>query len=323
MRRAFTIIELLVAIGIVGILTAISLPAIQRAREGARRTECSNHLRQLGLALHAYHDQYGQLPILGSVDRYDNGARQHKLFSAQSQLLPFLGFNSIYNSINFDVAATASNYDGAGVNRTAVVSRVELFICPSDPRRPPGRLGGNNYRVNTGTLAALAGPTGENGPFSTVFRRTFSDIADGLSFTAVFSEKLVGDGDNSKITPETDVFLLSSPLQVGSNAEYMKVCSNLGSGLRAHDSRHGFTWMVSDTIATWYNHTCGPNCRIPDCGVESTRPYRGLFSARSWHSGGVFMATADGSVRFIHENIDLRIWRALGTRSAGDSVEGL
>jgi hypothetical protein len=257
-----------------------------------------------------------------SIETSNGRPRRHKLFSAQSRLLPFLGYNSIYNTINFDVTATASNADGAGVNRTAVVTRLQFFICPSDPRRPPGMGGGNNYRVNTGTLAALAGPSGENGPFSTVFSRTFADIRDGMSQTAVFSEKLVGDG-TSRVTPETDVFLLSNPLQVGNNAEYMKVCSNLNSGLSVHDSRHGFTWLVSDTIATWYNHTCGPNSRIPDCGLVNTRPYRGLFSARSWHPGGVLLGSADGSVRFIQENIDLRIWRALGTRSAGDSVDGL
>lgn len=320
MRRGFTIIELLVAIGIIAILIATALPAAQAAREAARRTQCVNHLRQIGLALHSYHEQNQQLPILAAEDVASG--RPAKFYSAHSRLLPFLGETALYNHINFHVEFSRGDLDSQFANRTAAACVIEVFLCPSDPREIPGPPGDTNYRANLGSIGKLpfvAAAGGLDGPFSFLSVRRNADIQDGLSQTAAFSEKLRGDGSSAMITLETDIFLLptSTPM---SNSQYLKVCGALGKPLPPHDSRHGFTWLLSDTISTLYNHAIGPNSRIPDCGTDGFVPTPGLFPARSWHVGGVNLLTADGAVRFVSESIDLTTWRALGTRAGAESV---
>ena len=321
MRRAFTLIELLVAIEIIGILMVVLMPAVQRARETARRAQCSNHLRQIGLALHSYHDAFGQMPILAAQGVLSQPAH---LYSIQARLLPYLDQAPIYAGLNFEVGIWRFGGDGWTVNQTVAASEIEVFLCPSDPRRIPGPPGDNNYRANLGSIAELpyvADPLGKDGPFSMLHPRRYPDIQDGLSHTAAFSEKLRGDGNNSIITAETDIFLLPPPRPAMNNDRYIQACRSFSPPFPVQDSRNGYTWILSDTLSTLYNHVTRPNSEVPDCGLDGNAPYPGLFPARSWHLGGVNVLMADGAVRFVSETIDLPTWVALGTRAGGEQVD--
>jgi len=283
---------------------------------------CANNLRQIGLALNTYHEQYGQYPILGSADGNPSRPWRFKFFSLQSRLLPHMGESVIYNNINFDVGATVSNARDSVYNATAAASQIETFLCPSDPRRLSVSSGNNNYRINMGTIAeTIVDFSFENGPFSLFGPRRSSDIQDGLSKTAAFSEKLRGDGMNSVVTPDVDIFLIPPPNSaLVSNAAYVNFCGTIRPPFPPHDSFNGFTWLLSGTSTTWYNHVLVPNSLIPDCGKDGTDPYRGLFPARSWHNDGVNLLMLDGSTRFVQENLESRIWQALGTKTGGEAL---
>jgi prepilin-type N-terminal cleavage/methylation domain-containing protein/prepilin-type processing-associated H-X9-DG protein len=326
MRRAFTLIELLIVIGILGFLTALALPSAQRAREAARRSHCSSNLHQIGVALHSYEEQYSCYPILYGVDVFPRGGWRFKMFSAQSRLLPFLDQHVVFNAINFDLGmhSDANVYTGTA-NCTAGGSCVEVFLCPTDARQLPGPPADNNYRVNMGTQAEYArSRSGENGPFSMFYTRSSRDITDGLGQTAVFSEKLIGDGNNSVFAPDSDIVLIPSPFLGKTNGQYLRECEGLvvAAPLPSHDSQHGYTWLVSGSASTWYTHVLGPNSQFSDCASSDMQPYTGLFPARSWHLGGVNVLTADGAVRFLSEEVELTVWRALGTRSGAEVLEG-
>lgn len=317
-RRGLTLIECVVAMAAAALLVVLTLPAIQYAREAARRVQCRNNLHQIGLALHAYHDQFASYPPVYDADATRGIPWRFKRYSGQAKLLPFLGQAIVFNSINFDDAADSE----AGVNSTAAATQVATFLCPSDPRRFPEPPADNNYRMNMGTIAEIVrDASGETGPFSAIHHRRSADAIDGLSNTAAFSEKLRGDGMKAVITSETDVFLVfyGRPL-LASNAEFVRTCGGLSEPLPEHDSQHGANWIVADSLYTWYNHVTGPNSAIADCARVGYRPYRGLFPARSWHIGGVNVLMADGSVVFVSETIDLTVWSSLGTRAGGEQL---
>src|SRR5215469_16448918 len=139
-RNAFTLIELLVVIAIIAILIGLLLPAVQKVREAAARIQCQNNLKQLGLALHSYHDALGSFPA--GRDPWP------KPFSAQAHLLPFVEQQNLQNLVDFTQPTST------GVNAAAAATPVKLFICPSDPaggRVPGSAFGGNNYAANVGT----------------------------------------------------------------------------------------------------------------------------------------------------------------------------
>jgi prepilin-type N-terminal cleavage/methylation domain-containing protein len=323
MRKAFSLTELLAALGLIALLASFLLPAIQRARESARRTQCAGNLHEIGIALHAYEEQFGCYPLAFDVDETNGVPWRFKMFSAQSRLLPFLTYQSTYNSINFQVGASPymANDPDSPINSTAAASHIAQFLCPSDPRHFDGPPGDNNYRINMGTIAEFLNDySGENGPFSSVFCRRSADVTDGLAHTGFFSEKLRGDGSVA-VTPETDIFFVF-PDRSGlvSNVEFIQQCGTLTLPLPPHESRHGFSWLFSGTLYTWYNHVTGPNSLVPDCAKVGHNPHRGLFAARSWHFGGVNVLMGDGAVQFVQDSVDLSIWRALGTRARGDDA---
>src|SRR5436190_16136354 len=200
-RAGFTLIELLVVIAIISVLIALLLPAVQSAREAARRVQCVNNLKQIGLALHNYFESRNALP---GADMVFNGTE----LSALSQVLPFLEQSSVYNSINFAFSYQDNHND------TAMMTVISGFICPSDLPDPIPSLGGQtNYMANIGSgivwLAAL-GPNGglpkPDGIFYGNSATTFAAITDGLSNTSFFSERVLADGNNAIVSPIADVF---------------------------------------------------------------------------------------------------------------------
>jgi prepilin-type N-terminal cleavage/methylation domain-containing protein/prepilin-type processing-associated H-X9-DG protein len=312
-RPAFTLIELLVVIAIIGVLIALLLPAVQSAREAARRAQCTNNLKQLGIALHSYHDAIGSFP-LGRTIPFDAS------YSPMARVLPFVEQATVSQAMNFDLP-----WSSAG-NTTVTSARLSLLLCPSDPAEAPQGWGGTNYRANEGTsvvmwfgandtVGANLGMPAPNGLFFANARHTAADIRDGLSNTAAFSEHVLGDFDNTLATREADTFW---PQTYPANAdEAVQLC-------RQMDWRDLAFQRVSDVGAPWiygyhstssYWHSGPPNsssCMFP--------PSRIMTVANSRHPGGVNVGLADGSVRFVKDTVAIESWRALGTRNGGEVI---
>ena len=297
-RRGFTLIELLVVIAIIAILIALLLPAVQQAREAARRTQCKNNLKQIGLALHNYHDAHRCLP-------FGQGGTQVK-FSALSQLLPYLDQAPVYNQINFSLDVNDPANDDA---RTLEIA---MFRCPSDfDNTQPTAGGAVNYVHNKGTDILWQTPTA-NGVLYRNSRVRLTDIKDGSSNTAAYSERMLTDGSNGIVSPIADVFLATTnpntPDEAVSLCEAVDI-NNLANqfpifmGAPWIDGKHG------------YQHVNVPNSR--SCGFF---PTKASMPPSSRHEGGVHLLLGDGAVRFVSENIDRNTWRALGTRQGGEVV---
>jgi len=300
LRRGFTLIELLVVIAIIAILIALLLPAVQQAREAARRTECRNHLKQIGLALHNYQSSHGCFPFGqgGTGNRY----------SAISQLLPYIDQSTVYNKINFDLQITDP------FNTPARLTEITLLRCPSDFNNPQGQAGGAvNYYGNKGNQIAWGSPN-QNGVIYVRSRITFRDIKDGSSNTCAFTERLLTDGNNGVVSPDSDVFRATTDPMTQDEA--IELCnavdiSNLSNQFPVF---MGAPWINGQHC---YLHVDVPNRR--SCGFFATN--KATMPASSHHEGGVHSLLCDGSVRFVSENIDLQTWRALGSRADGEVVE--
>ena len=292
--KGFTLIELLVVIAIIGILVSILLPAVQAAREASRRAQCSNNLRQMGLGLQNYHDVYKSLP----PSRW--GGSGGRVFSAHGLILPFIEQQNIRDLIDF------SQFWDSPINANARAAAVPAFICPSDPQTSlPAGWAGANYEPNEGSDM-----TSDTGVMLRSKGMRFADVIDGLSNTALFSERLKGDWSNAIATEESDIFGSSSV--PSNNDQAVSICQSLDFRNLANQrfSNVGAPWLAgTQDHVTGYQHVSLPNfrsCRYP--GAGTTRP------PTSMHPGGVMLARCDASVEFIPDNIDLRVWRAIGTR---------
>ena len=310
-RSAFTLIELLVVIAIIGVLIALLLPAVQSAREAARRAQCTNNLKQLGLALHNYHDTLGVFP-LGRMTSSTNS------FSPMARILPFVEQGNVASALNFDLPWSTP------ANGTAAAARLGLLLCPSDTAATPDAWGGTNYRSNEGTSVAMwhgvsdtAGVNASipppNGLFFAALRCKAADVRDGLSNTAAFSEHVLGDFDNAVATQEADTFWPQTYPATPDEAVQLCRAMNWRDVAYQRVSDVGAPWIYGYHSTTSYWHSGPPNSR--SCMFP---PSRIMTVANSRHPGGVNVGLADGSVRFVKDSVDLAAWRALGTRNGGE-----
>jgi prepilin-type N-terminal cleavage/methylation domain-containing protein/prepilin-type processing-associated H-X9-DG protein len=312
--RGFTLIELIVVIGIITILIALLLPAVQAARESARRMRCLSNLRQLGLALHNYDATFGGFPPAWLPSDIPTGkAGPQPVFypSTQLLLLPMLEQVELANSINRSIPML-SMPDLEGANRTAARTKVAAFVCPSDPVSVTTPLGAINYRVNLGECIVC--DDGDHGAFSKIGTLSIASFTDGTSNTIAFAEKSVGSLVG--FVPSRD-WLEVIKYGPTTGDGWATICSNQADISKGNRDA-GKTWMIAGGVYTQFYTATGPNSRIPDCGTEFYNKGSGAYAARSYHPGGVNGALADGSARWFSSSIDLKLWRALGTRDQGE-----
>lgn len=326
-QTAFTLVELLTVTAIVGVLMALLLPAVQSAREAARRTKCTNRLRQLTLACHEYHAAHGQFPPGAALEV----GRPAVMWSAHSRLLPYLEETARHIVIDF------TQYPRSNHNAQAVRTDVILFLCPSDPgdrMKEHGywaEYGRSNYKASGGSdtgrwLNGFQGPEKNNGIFVAQQRVGIADVTDGTSHTALFSEAVLGDGDDRLVESPGDWFRIGSgdlsPDEVRGQCTALNIGRMVGASLQF--SSQGSTWGYGTYDDTRYNHIAPPNgrsCAIFSSSMIASVNFHGAATtASSRHPGGVNLASADGGVRFVNESIELTVWRAMGTRAGGEAM---
>ncbi|QDU64599.1 hypothetical protein Pan216_54890 [Planctomycetes bacterium Pan216] len=311
-KRAFTLVELLVVIAIIGVLVALLLPAIQQAREAARRSQCSNNLRQVGLAMQNYYDANGCLPHSSYTHEYT--------YSALARALPYFDMINLYDKINFDVGIRQSppSGDPSAENATVAATRVGLFVCPSDPNgtqilNPLWRPG--SYVSNSGSGAGGGASTNTDGVIYSTSSTRFSGISDGLSKTALYSESMIGSGAGALASGTGDNAFHYIRVPTGVNPLDETACDPSGDW---YENRN-YAWSLGRFDSAQYNHHRLPNDKLPDCIAAWSYGWK---AARSRHPGGVHLLFCDGSNRFVGDSIDSVIWRALATRAGNEIVEG-
>jgi prepilin-type N-terminal cleavage/methylation domain-containing protein len=330
----FTLVELLVVIAIIGVMVGLLLPAVQAAREAARRMQCSNNLKQIGLSIHNYESSYKKFPM-GDCS-FNRGSGDIPQASAQAYILPFLEAGNSYSTFNFDFQVNGNNN-----NRDARIQIIPTYHCPSDPGQNRYLVANvidaasTNYMQCMGSHANHAGyivsgvetpRTSQHGLFIRNRESRFADIIDGTSNTAMFGE--IKKGPNH--TASTMVVPAGSPddFKVATNVPGPWTGGDLLSPPAACENRATPAWMYRGLqyyrgllVATYYNHTMTPNAKRRDCVMSSL--WQGHMAARSYHPGGVHIGVADGSVKFFSDSVDLVAWRAFGTTANGEVISGL
>ncbi|HRA89984.1 MAG TPA: DUF1559 domain-containing protein [Planctomycetaceae bacterium] len=344
-RRAFTLIELLVVIAIIAILIALLLPAVQQAREAARRTQCKNNLKQLGLALHNYHDTHGAFcPMnLSTTTTVGNAAGDAITGSGHNgivSMLPFMEQAPLYNRISTTAMPWPASWNGGMWNAT-----IPMLNCPSSPSCSPytgsPQVGSRSYRFCMGDSIANTINVGAStlfdtrGLFATYSDTRMRDITDGTSNTIAMAERELG---GSGLSGNRQKLGRTASGVAGSNAN-PSLCLATASGTSYLTTQAvvnwpaGMLWPSGQPYYAGFNTVLPPNS--PSCSSGADDEFWGIYSSTSLHTGGVQVLMADGSVRFISENIDTGnktaaevtsgispygVWGALGSKSGGEVI---
>ena len=355
--RGFTLIELLVVIAIIAVLIALLLPAVQQARETARRAQCKNNLKQLGLALHNYESTFTTFPMTNAQNYVPNVQG----FSAQARLLPYLEQANMQNALDFTKPAFTGPFNNIVPNplfAAAFAFAMPMMLCPSDPA-PEQNVGnggfvygGNNYMLSYGSGKDvnydLRWPT--DGIVFENSRIRFAHIVDGASSTVFMSESVRSIG--------TDFTLSAGKLPKFPYQATLNASAGVSSALQATQglSASGGAWsafvnssgrvsnpnlaVVWTTMSGWRGATSNAMrgrglswaqasaCNTLTNGYltpNSRIPdlvvhFTGFFAPRSHHAGGAHVLLGDGSVRFLSENIDTELHRNLHSRDGGEVV---
>lgn len=314
-QRAFTLVEVLVVIGIIGLLAGLLLPAVQSARESARRVQCVSHLRQLGVAMHSYYEVHGMFPP-SHLEPITGWGVSPNHMSNLTFLLPHLEQQPLFSAINMDFAQVDGPDSPVVENRTARRTTLALFLCPSDGE-PNHR---NSYRFNRGRLVGSSdNPLGPamrcDGPFCLDVTPNAQTITDGLSRTAFVSERVggsfrVGQADSVRDTKYVEVAGSAGSL-FPSDELYISYC--VPGTAKWWNYTNGRYWIYNWMYNTEYNHNGSPNDPRPSCGYKN-----GLQLPRSYHPGIVNVLFGDGHVETVADSINQRVWVAMGTRDGGD-----
>jgi prepilin-type N-terminal cleavage/methylation domain-containing protein/prepilin-type processing-associated H-X9-DG protein len=282
-RRGFTLIELLVVIAIIAVLIALLLPAVQAAREAARRAQCTNNLKQIGLALHNYHTSNGVFPLGTSLNPVDTAGDPGvwASWSAQALLLGYLEQTPLYNAINFSwgpLATGTTTSDGTGgINTTATHTLINSFVCPSDPYCGGGKQDINDYASCYGTTGLplynwsnASGPplynqqpSGSTGMFTFAIPYGVQNCTDGTSNTVAYAEWLVGDGRGNAL---------------GGSSPPSRYRGNMSAGVASVGTDPGTIYDASTSPQTFLNN-------LQACTVAFQTTTTGINDMKGWRWG--------------------------------------
>ncbi|WP_240906977.1 DUF1559 domain-containing protein [Paludisphaera rhizosphaerae] len=340
LARAFTLIELLVVIAIIAVLIALLLPAVQAAREAARRSQCVNNLKQIGLALHNYHSSYESFPMLaGSAGTgiQDTGVGHGP--SVLLFVLPNMEQSALFNAFNMQVEAVVGAVATAtALNTTVFNSSVAGYLCPSDTGGSTFKMG-TNYGASVGaqfnTYSPINNSSGAGlGMFAALCVYGLRDCTDGTSNTIAFSEKLIGDNTTATVNgAETYACVAWPGTNVnGSGADqvmpsglttlntYIATCNAMRAAGTASQANSSGQYWAAGRVNEGPNvdELLPPNSKHASC--YNVAQVTGLKTARSRHSGGVNTLMSDGSVRFAKDSVAQNVWWALGSRASGEVI---
>lgn len=355
-RRGFTLVELLVVIAIIGILVALLLPAVQAAREAARRAQCTNQLKQWALAAHNYHDTFLAFPMTNAQNYQPNSQG----FSPQARILPFIEQANLQAKFDFTQPAFTGPFNALVPNpqfAAAFATPLKVALCPSDPAPILNQgAGGSTY---SGINYMMSYGSGTKTHYDLRWRTDgfvyensgvrFGDITDGTSNTVMMSETVRSVGPDFMLTAGV---LPKAPYQAtlngssGASSSLQAAQGMTGSGSGFSNGPSGYienpnlaavwpnmtnwrgaasaalrgrgtSWAHSGAMSTLTNGYTTPNSAIPDVVIHFT----GFFAPRSFHAGGAVAAMGDGSVRFLPNGIDTVVHRTLHSGDGGEATQ--
>jgi prepilin-type processing-associated H-X9-DG protein len=276
-----------VVIAIIGVLIALLLPAVQQAREAARRASCKSNLRQIGLALHNYQSTHRVFPP-GVLGNSGSVSQNQLLHTWPTMILPFVEQKPLYDSYDFNVRFDHAN------NAAAVRTKVPVYVCPSFGESPEGgQYGAGHYAGNAGTM-----PGQNDGLLFPLSRVAFRDVTDGTSNTIAVGEFV---------------------FEIGGWARGAMNLGGGGGGGGGGGSGGGGGQGFARGVLRWWR--CAANCAQPGMNPDNTAcsgSCERQFQFSSRHVGGAHFGFADGHARFLSENIDVELYRSLLTRAGGE-----
>jgi prepilin-type N-terminal cleavage/methylation domain-containing protein/prepilin-type processing-associated H-X9-DG protein len=359
-RRGFTLIELLVVIAIIAVLIALLLPAVQAAREAARRAQCVNNLKQIGIALHNYHEVHNSFPMGASLNMYTISPalwRAKNSWGHFAGLAPYLESQAIYNAANFNWGVEEGTDSIVfWTNSTAADSQISYLLCPSDPNAGKGAgatVAGVNFPdIDTSNYFACFG-TSTNQTCNGCNVNTFQDMTglrtngmfgmqqnygiqactDGTSNTIAYSESCIAPTQGNGGTKYIGMNGIAMPVALIAQTDARNDVVDMNTAIAACDAawkagrnidrQRGRDWAHGCVGQTLFNTIITPNSKDHPWLVCSNvgSTAIGVFSnAASYHPGGVNTLFSDGSVRFVKDSINPTVWWGLGTRNGGEVI---